>query len=62
MDDNVLLLDGGTGTELRARGIHIPCHIESIWSARALLDAPQDDRQVPRAYIAAGSDLNTLNT
>ena len=36
----VTLLDGGTGTELRARGVNVPSHITSIWSAQALMEDP----------------------
>ena len=33
---NILIGDGGMGTELRFRGVNVPSHIESIWSALAL--------------------------
>ena len=29
----ILIGDGGMGSELRFRGVEVPSHIESIWSA-----------------------------
>ena len=55
----VLLLDGGMGRELRNRGVEI---LDTIWSANALLTAPDVVRQVHRDYIAAGADVITTNT
>ena len=57
----ITLLDGGTGTELRAIGVEVPSHITSIWSAKALLDAPDAVVKVHRDYIAAGADVITVN-
>ena len=37
---NVKILDVGTGTEIKRRGYKVPSHIESIWSAQALIDNP----------------------
>jgi S-methylmethionine-dependent homocysteine/selenocysteine methylase len=54
-----LLLDGGMGRELRFRGVEI---LDTIWSANALLTAPEIVREVHRDYIAAGADLITTNT
>ncbi len=50
------LLDGGTGTELRARGIEVPSHITSIWSAQALYAAPDAVVAVHRDYMEASAD------
>ena len=55
------LLDGGTGTELRMRGIEVPSHITSIWSARALFTDPDAVVRVHADYIAAGADVITAN-
>ena len=55
------LLDGGTGTELRARGIEVPSHITSIWSAQALYAAPDAVVAVHRDYMEAGADVITAN-
>ena len=54
-----VLLDGGMGKELIFRGVPIP---ETIWSANALLVAPDIVRDVHRDYIAAGADVITTNT
>jgi S-methylmethionine-dependent homocysteine/selenocysteine methylase len=55
----VLLLDGATGTELQRRGVdtRLP-----LWSARALLEAPDVLRAIHADYIAAGADIITTNT
>lgn len=55
----VILLDGGTGTELRERGVEVPCHRTSIWSARALVAAPEEVVAVHREYIEAGARVVT---
>lgn len=59
--DSVTLLDGGMGTELRARGVEVPDHITSIWSAKALIDAPQEIVAIHRDYIDAGARVITAN-
>jgi S-methylmethionine-dependent homocysteine/selenocysteine methylase len=55
----VILMDGGTGTELRERGVEVPCHRTSIWSARALDEAPDEVVAVHREYIDAGARVVT---
>jgi S-methylmethionine-dependent homocysteine/selenocysteine methylase len=57
--DRPLLLDGGTGRELRRRGVPI---LDTIWSANALIVAPDAVREVHRDYIIAGADVITTNT
>jgi S-methylmethionine-dependent homocysteine/selenocysteine methylase len=57
--DGVVLLDGGMGRELRRRGVEIP---GTIWSAGALIAAPEVVRQVHADYIAAGADVITTNS
>ena len=61
MSEEVILLDGGMGTELRARGVEVPDHVTSIWSAKALIDAPEAVLQIHRDYIEAGADVITTN-
>jgi S-methylmethionine-dependent homocysteine/selenocysteine methylase len=58
-DHRPVLLDGGMGRELRFRGVEIP---DTIWSANALLVAPEVVRQIHLDYIAAGADIITTNT
>jgi S-methylmethionine-dependent homocysteine/selenocysteine methylase len=54
-----LVLDGGMGRELRMRGVEI---LETIWSANALITAPDIVRDIHRDYIAAGADMITTNS
>jgi len=54
-----VLLDGGMGRELGFRGVEVS---RSIWSAQALLDAPDVVRDIHADYIAAGADVITTNT
>jgi S-methylmethionine-dependent homocysteine/selenocysteine methylase len=55
----VLLLDGATGTELQRRGVETSL---PLWSARALIAAPQVLAAIHADYIAAGADIITTNT
>jgi S-methylmethionine-dependent homocysteine/selenocysteine methylase len=55
----VLLLDGATGTELQRRGVDTSL---PLWSARALLEAPDVLRAIHADYAAAGADIITTNT
>ena len=50
----LILLDGALGTELERRGVAIPL---PLWSARALLDAPDTVRQIHEDYARAGADI-----
>ena len=58
---NIILGDGAMGTELRARGVEVPSHTESIWSALALKNNSQEVIEVHKDYIDAGSDYITIN-
>jgi len=49
-----VVLDGGLGTELDRRGADLR---DRLWSARALVEAPDLVRDVHAAYFAAGSDV-----
>jgi S-methylmethionine-dependent homocysteine/selenocysteine methylase len=55
----LLLLDGATGTELTRRRVdtHLP-----LWSAAALLKAPQVVRAIHADYVRAGAQIITTNT
>ena len=55
----VLILDGGTGTELQSRGV--PMH-GFAWSAAALDTHPETVRAVHEDYIRAGADVLIANT
>lgn len=54
-----LLLDGATGTELERRGVRATL---PLWSAHALLEAPETLAAVHRAYVEAGADALTACT
>jgi len=54
-----LLLDGALGTELERRGVD--CTLP-LWSAHALLGAPDLVRAIHREYAAAGAEVLTANT
>ncbi len=54
-----LVLDGATGTELERRGVKTEL---PLWSAAALLDAPEVVQAIHRAYVAAGADILVANT
>jgi len=58
-DQSVLLLDAAMGKDLKMRGVEIP---GTIWSANALLVAPQTVLDVHRENIEAGADVITTNT
>jgi homocysteine S-methyltransferase len=48
-----VVLDGGLATALEARGHELP---GPLWSARLLLDAPEEIRAVHLAWLQAGAD------
>jgi S-methylmethionine-dependent homocysteine/selenocysteine methylase len=56
---DTLVLDGGTGTELRRRGMR---HDTAAWSALASLTHYDLLRTIHADYIAAGADVVTTNT
>ena len=56
---DVIILDGGTGTELDRRGV--PMH-GVAWCAAALHTHPEVVRQVHEDYIRAGADIVITNT
>ena len=55
----ILLIDGATGTELDRRGVGIGL---PLWSARALLEAPEVLSDIHRDYLEAGAGAITTNT
>jgi S-methylmethionine-dependent homocysteine/selenocysteine methylase len=59
MTSPYVLLSGACGTELERRGAKTPL---PLWSARALLDAPDLVREVHRDYARAGATVVTANT
>jgi S-methylmethionine-dependent homocysteine/selenocysteine methylase len=55
----IIILDGGTGTELQRRGVKTTL---PLWSAQALLNAPDVVRELHLDYIKAGADVIKTNT
>lgn len=55
-NDTVLVGDGGLATELEARGHDLS---DDLWSARLLVDSPQDIAAVHRAFFRAGARFAT---
>jgi S-methylmethionine-dependent homocysteine/selenocysteine methylase len=55
----VVLLDGGTGTELEARGVPMD---GAVWCGLAVLEHRDVVRAVHEDYIRAGAELITANT
>ena len=55
----VLVSDGGLATELEARGHDLS---DDLWSARLLVDAPQQIAAVHTAYFDAGAEVATTAT
>ena len=54
-----MILDGATGTELERRGVDISL---PLWSARALITAPDVLAAVHRDYLDAGADAINSST
>jgi S-methylmethionine-dependent homocysteine/selenocysteine methylase len=52
-----LVLDAALGTDLLARGARLP---SPLWSAQALLDAPELVEAIHRENAAAGADVLTI--
>jgi len=55
-DDAVLVADGGLATELEAQGNDLS---ESLWSARLLMDAPEEITDAHLAFFRAGAVIAT---
>jgi len=55
----VVIIDGGTGTQLQAEGV--PMDGEA-WSGRANLEQPEVVQRVHEAYIRAGAEVIITNT
>lgn len=58
-DGDIIVLDGGTGTELERRGV--PMDPEA-WCGAATLDHVEVLEGIHRDYIASGADVITANT
>jgi homocysteine S-methyltransferase len=56
LENTALISDGGLATELEARGHDLS---DALWSARLLVDAPQEIRAVHTAFFRAGAMIAT---
>ena len=57
--DEIVLLDGATGTELQRRGVPMD---EIAWSGAAVLSHPDEVRETHEDYIRAGARVIITNT
>src|SRR5215475_72941 len=55
----VVIIDGGMGTQLQAEGVPMD---EVAWSARSNLEQPEVVQRVHEAYIRAGAQVIIANT
>ena len=55
----VIIMDGGTGSELHRRGLPVS---EKAWSAEAMLSHPKEIREIHEDYIRVGAEIVTANT
>ena len=58
-DGELVIIDGGTGTQLQAEGVPMD---DVAWSARANLDQPDVVQRVHEEYIRAGAEVIIANT
>lgn len=58
-DGEVVVIDGGTGTECELRGVPM---LENAWNGGAALSHPQIVEEIHRDYLAAGAQLIITNT
>ena len=56
---DVIIMDGGTGTEMEKHGVPME---EKGWSASSTIARPETLRQVHEEYIRAGADIIITNT
>lgn len=56
---DVIMMDGGTGTEMEKRGAPM---VEKGWCARSTLTHPEILRQIHIDYVRAGADIIITNT
>jgi S-methylmethionine-dependent homocysteine/selenocysteine methylase len=58
-DGDLVIIDGGTGTQLQAEGVPMD---DEAWSGRANLEQPEMVQRVHEAYIRAGAEVIITNT
>ena len=55
---SITLIDGGMGRELKDRGVRVP---DTIWSAAALMEAPDEVTNLHGDFLDAGAELIIAN-
>ena len=58
----VVVLDGGVGSELQRVGFPRDRNVGELWGTVALLEAPELAQEVHRRYVRAGADVITTHT
>jgi S-methylmethionine-dependent homocysteine/selenocysteine methylase len=58
-DGDVVIIDGGMGTQLQAEGVPMD---DDAWSGRANLEQPEVVQRIHEAYIRAGAEVIIANT
>ena len=58
-DGEIIIMDGGTGTEIKRRGVPLG---PLTWSAQPLITGPETVRGVHEDYIRAGAEIIITNT
>ena len=58
--NKIVIIDGGTGTEISRRGVTL--QTGRSWSANANIAFPDLVRDIHRDYILAGAEVITTNT
>ena len=56
---DVIIMDGGTGTEMEKYGVPME---QKGWSAGSTIARPEILRQIHQEYICAGADIIITNT
>jgi S-methylmethionine-dependent homocysteine/selenocysteine methylase len=59
---DVVILDGGVGSELQRVGFPRDRNVGELWGTVALLEAPDLAAEVHRRYVGAGADVITTHT
>ena len=58
-DGDIIVIDGGMGTELERRGVQMD---DQAWAGTAMLSRPDVIKQIHRDFIDAGADIIIANT
>ena len=59
---DIVILDGGIGSELERVGYPSERNIDLLWGTRALYEAPELTKEVHRRYVRSSADVITTNT